>query len=288
MRRLAILVAVLLALSSCSTAPKERISPVKADADNLYRLGKSLLFQGKDNDAESSFALARRYYSKIDDVEGIVNTELAILSLQVKRGELKNYSTKVEHIREYISLFKPELMDRLLLAEVENVFMQKNYDQVLKQTVKGASFDKRVSVQLHVYRLLSLLELEEDGTSEIKSLRDYLGSIKKQTKGIIFEAELYSFVSYTLGYYYYHLFDYKRSENYFLKALEADKSIDNTVGIGKDLYYLGLIRIESEDLPSARHYFLRAKEIFEAIKDLKQVQLIDSKLEKISDLIEEE
>ena len=287
MRRLAILVAALLTLSSCSTAPKERISPIKTDADNLYRLGKSLLLQGKENDAESSFVLERRYYSKIDDVEGIVNTELAILSLQVKQGELKDYSAKVEHTREYISLFKPELIDRLHLAEVENAFLQKNYDQVLKLTTKIPSYDKQVSVQLHAYRLLSLLELEEDGSSEIKSLRDYLSSIKKHKKGIGSEAELYSFLSYTLGYYYYHQFDYKRSENYFLKALEADKSIDNTIGIGKDLYYLGLIRIESDDLSAAKHYFLRAREIFETTKDLKQVQLIDSKLEKISDLIEE-
>ena len=284
MKKYTLFVLVIFILSSCSTAPITKVSPLKNDGDNLFRLGRTLLMQGRENEAQSSFELAKGYYSRIDDVEGLVNVELATLSILARQNSGANLADRVANLREYIQLFQPELEERLMLGEVEIAFLHNNYTKVVNLTSQIKSSDKQINVQLNTYRLQALEKQGDVANIEANILKNYLSAIERSKKRVTTEAELYSFIAYTLGHYYYNLDEYQNAEKYYLKSLKADKQIDNVTGICKDLYHLGLVKLQQEKMTEAKHYLLRAKEVAELTKDDKQVERVDKKLKEIRDL----
>ena len=285
MKKLSLISLVLFVVIGCSTAPVERKSSIRKDGDNFYRLGREFALQGRNSDALQSYDLAHNYYSRIDDLEGIISVNLATIGLYARDNRRTDYEQRLKEVRYLIEMFYPEFKNRLILLEAEIAFIQKKYLEVIRLTDEIELKSAEIAAQLHCYRLFAQIETGVDAKYTANRLRRYERQF--QTKQRIKEranSELSAFLTYSLGYYCLKQGEYKNAEVFFSRSLETDKRIDNISGIARSLYFLGITSSEDEDKTKAKLYFTRAKRVFSFLGYEEQIKIIESKIEALNEM----
>jgi len=267
---------------SCSSQPHQLPSSTVKEADNLYRVGKRFALQDQHESALRSFNLAFDRYSLVDHIEGTVLSRIAIIGILAKLQDIEAVNEKTEELTFFIENAAPEFKPNLLLLRIETAYLAGEFEKIITDTNKFKSKDVVIESQILCYRMMARLEQNLSARGEYRRLKRNTKSLRKaHRKRAINDLGIYSFVNYMLGYYQVKQNNWNGAVSYFKTSLEADRTNDNTNGIGKNLYYLAVVHENLNNNEQAKVYYERALNIFKQLDDKSKVDIISKKLHSL-------
>ena len=267
MPRLACAVGLTLLLAvSCSTAPKEtdEVTSVKTQAAQDSATGNGYLRQGRTVLALQFFTQSLSEYTSIDDGAGIVSAYNSVGKAYMAMGSLDQAEDMFTRARERARAESPTLLfistnnlGELALARGDAQKALGLFQEALAMPAAARTPPQEAIVRHNI------------GTAE-KNLGDLTEALKSYTQaldinlGRKLNAEAASDY-YMIASVYSLQGSYGEAEANAQLALSFDKRVENSPGIGQDLYALGLIARKRSDLPAAYDYFQRAYLVFTTV-----------------------
>ena len=245
-------------LLSCSSAPKksDTVITVKLQADQDTASAEGYYRQGRYDLALQFFSNALSQFTSVDDGAGIVRSYNAVGKCYIALGSLDQAEAILLRAREKARSEGPSLLfdSSIILGEL---YLAKGMPQEARASLQEAP----VGAASHDPARAALLD-HDLGTAEknlgntSEALRYFGQSLATNLSNKLF-AEAASD-------YYMIASVYSRDGKYddALKnaslALRYDKQVENSPGIAKDLYALGVISGKKGDQASSFDYFQRA------------------------------
>jgi len=270
---------IFLTFFSCSSQTGKLVSPTVKEADKLYRTGKLFALKQDYKSALRTFEIALDRYSLVDNVDGAILSQIAIIGVLAQTGDENAIPQKIVELSFLIENTVPEYKPHLLLLELELAYLDKDYDTIIAETMRLKIKDKHIESQILCYRMLARLGNNLTAKSEFRRLKRNSKALQKSyRKNKSDDLGVYSFVNYTLGYYLTKKENWKGAIQHFNASLEADKTYDNASGIGKNLYYLAVAYHNLDHLEQAKIHYERALNIFKQLGDKTKCDAIEKKL----------
>ena len=276
---LVLLITLCWSFTACSTLPKHILSENILKADEFYRLGYSFKQINQLEQALISYTLAHLKYLMVDHIDGIVLTQIALISMQLKMDVRFAYQDDLRELEKYVNLICPQFRDHVELLKAEAAMIQKNHSLVLELTENYTADERSIQLQLVGLRMLSLLSTGENCDSSYSELRENLRFLKRdyfKKKGQ--DGGIFSHLCYLMGYRDYILGRWQEAARHFESSLKLDKKAGDTVGIAQNLFYLGMVHMQLNDKKDARNFFLRARGIYRNIDDFEMLNKINQSL----------
>ena len=275
-----IIIAVALALASCSSLPKEKTSDstVRNQASAYAQSGNGYYSQGDYVTAERFFRLALDSDFSIDYQRGIVESYNSLAKVYIAAGDSQAAESAIQGALSYASRIGDALLtarSNLVSAELE--LSLSNYSQAAEtiQKVLAAIGTTSGSDAATAYHDLGAaykgLEQYDNAIVNLEKARD-MHSARKE---IALEASDY----YMIASVYSRKGDYVTAQAQALDALALDKQMENEPGIGLDLRALGIISQKSGKESAAYDYYYGSLQVFRTLGDAGQVRDLLVRLE---------
>jgi tetratricopeptide (TPR) repeat protein len=267
---------------SCSSLPRNQLSPAVREADNIFRMGNSFKSKGEYRDALHSFRVANQRYSALDHQEGVISSKIALITTSLKIDRSYPYPQDIQALAEYVMSTKPEFSDNLLLLKVEVAYLVEDMGTILELTEGFKGDDVILESQIIGYRMLALIEIGEQAESEFRVMGNNLSKLRRNYRRLKGGDDgVYSYINYLAGYYESKQSRWKKAEPYFLRSLEADKKADYSGGIAKNLYSLARVYHKLDRVGLAGEYYLRAANVYRSLGNEEMLRRINLTLENM-------
>jgi tetratricopeptide (TPR) repeat protein len=250
-------------LSSCSTAPTktETVSTVKTQAAQASSFGDAYFKQGRYDLALQFFTQALDYNTSVDNGEGVIQSYDAIAKVYMATGDLGTAEDIFTRARELARSSKKSLffvssnsLGELYLARGEPQKSLAIFEEALAMPEEA-----RTAAQLGIL-YHNLGTTHKNLGDPAKALEYYGKSLKINLANKLIEEAASDY--YMIASVNSKQGDYEQAARNADLALAYDKQIENSQGIAKDLYALGLIATRRKDTASAYDYFQRAYLVF--------------------------
>jgi tetratricopeptide (TPR) repeat protein len=250
--------AVVLA-ASCSSAPKktDTVTTMRKQAAQDAASGETYYRQGRYELALQFLTLALNEYTSVDDAEGIITVYNALGRTYVATGSLDTAEAIFLKARESARAVS---VSQLFLTSInlgELYLAQGGADKAL------AIFEEALAMPEASHTKPQAAVLYHDLGTARKNLGDSAKALEYYGKSL--EINLSQKLAAEAASDYYMIASVHSLEGRYAdatqnanKALALDKQIENSPGIAKDLYALGLISAKSGDMAAAYEYFQRS------------------------------
>ena len=263
---------------SCSSLPKDEKQTPASEVKNLAAAhaasGNSYYIKGNYEMAQNFFIMSRDLNLSVDNRKGLAESYNSLGKLYLAWGRKEAAVENFKRARTIADeLHLPELSAQCLAHRGEMALMDGDIQQALDFFEEGLLLvnpkDHPIVTAVLYHNLAGAYKKQEEYEKAVESVMIAINLNEK--------ADQYS----ELGANHYLLSSlYSKQGNFDLalenseKALENDKLVENSLGIGQDLNALGMISIKKEDYENAHEYFLRAFLVYESmgiIPKMKQV-----------------
>lgn len=274
---------IALFFAGCSSLPDKVES-------RLYSYAQLRMKAGREAQRRQDYELALRYYSEAyenytrgDDIQGKVSAGISVARQYYyldKPGEAEKW---LNYTGELIENHIPRLKSLKTILQMEIAFDSQDFQKII-QLSKGVSEpDIEFQAELLCYSLVAAAHLNIDYKSQLSTLLSIVPFLEKRfKKNRMNDMEVLSFICYYIGYVYsYSTKDWKTALIYYEKAKTVDSAIDNTNGVGKDLFAIGICYEALGVDKEAESHFKRAIEVFGYLGDNKMVDKIKKHVKSI-------
>ncbi len=299
MRAWFLFLTIILSLSSCSSAPKqkEEITDAKNRAAEYAESGNAYYQQAQYDKALSFFDLALTYNVSVDNEPGIVQSYASIGKVYVATGDMKTaqwYFSQAKEIAE-------KIRDNTLLFQSSNnlgewYMLQGDYNKAEEffqeaglalETIEKGS-DKKDPARIEadkaiLYHNLGVLRKYTGDMTAAEKLFEQAATINRKLKRHKELASNY----YNLASLFSKQEDYPKAIEYANLALTHDKLWEHSLGIAMDLFALGIIHAKAGNHGEAYAYFKKALRVYtvlnlsnDVLKTLKQLEETAERLGK--------
>lgn len=266
------------ALGGCSSAPKDQPPPrsTALEAAKFAKYGNTFFNEARYEKAAEMYTLAMNNYIRIDDQLGRAICYNALGKTYLAQDAVEKAQRMFESAAETLTIFEPVAAAapdvKEAAAETYNnlgefAYKAGNADTALQWFERGIvlleeeekAHENALAILLHnrgsVYRArgdLTAAQQEFQKALEINTKRENLVEMASN--------------HYMLGVVALQTENYSAAVRHAETALDYDKLIENSVGIGHDLFLLGRSEIASGRTEVGREYLMRARNIFAALK----------------------
>jgi tetratricopeptide (TPR) repeat protein len=255
-------------LVSCSTLPKETVSPLLQEAEHFYRLGKQMEAERELENALHLYRLANENYTLIDNKEGVILSRIAIIGSEARIDPHQSFSEALHELDYYVRNTIPRFIPHLLLLKTEISHLKFDYEQVVRLTEDFRKSEPLIDSQIIAYRLMALLKLNEPADREYSELQKLLRPLgKNYRKKRTDDGGVYSYTNFVLGFYQMKNEQWESAEAYYKESLEVDKTSGYSYGIAQNLFSLGKLYHAQEKYEMAKIHYLRALPIYELLEE---------------------
>lgn len=268
MRRTIFLAVSIMALMfSCSSAPKapDGIFDIKNKAADFTQFGNTYYAAGNYEQALRLFKLALTENTKVNNEPGMARSYNSIGKTYIAMGDFETAVfelNKAESLAEELNSAEIFILTKNNMADI--YFATKEYKKaldILLEVAEHAQFSPQEDQAVYYHNT----------AAAYKGLEDYSSAENYANQALVINKELKRFGEAAANYYLLASIYSKQHLNtkaieYAFKALENDKLYENAPGIGKDLYALGLLYEENDDIQNSYRYFYKAFQVFEALQ----------------------
>ncbi|MDY0131496.1 MAG: hypothetical protein RBR53_02400 [Desulforegulaceae bacterium] len=263
--KLFFLIYILSLLFSCSSKSSTPVTEFVSQADQHLIRGNELLKQGNYDNAGTNFLKSYTKYSLSDDLEGcgasLVGLGITLFNQQREEeaylvlNKAENYFSFSKNPQDILSFY---ITKALLFIE------KQKFDQafeLLKNSESKGSTDKRLAPSL------AFLEIKRNNFEKAKN---YLNK-KEDT----------SFYYYVSGIYELETKNYETALINLEKALLKDKTQGNISETASDLEALSRVYLETKDYKKSENYLLRAIKVYILINKIDKANKLIEKFKEI-------
>ncbi len=273
-----LILSAFLLMFSCSSAPKETdvVNSRKNKAAELTDFGNNYYAEGKYDQALVFFKLALDENIASDNEPGIAMScnSAGKSSLNLDDTEsAEKYFLQALSISEKLNDTKLRTVSSNNLGELYiRTGEYKKASEMLEKAFASAGTDSlEAAVILHNMGIA----YKKDG-DYTKALSRFSHSAKinqAEKKHAELAANYYMSAS-----VYSKNKNYDNAESFLLKALEEDKIVENSFGIGKDFKALGIVNEKKGNLETAYGYYLKSYMVFDVLKNKPEIKELLGKL----------
>ncbi len=258
---------------SCSSAPKKtpEAFTVRNEAARLIQLGAKALRDGSSAAAHDFYQEAYRMYTAVDDPEGRIRGLDGLSRVSDDGAELRSAAMAIaaatdrEELKALASLLQAEYdIGNGTEAEIRAAL---SVAQTAVAALSGYASDQARALRIY--------------GSAAKSVGDYPAALDALERAAGIDKRSNAFIEYASDKYLAAAV-FSKMENYpaarlaLEDALDYDRRAENPGGIGDDYRALGLVAEKAGDLPLARTYFSRSREVYVAARLSARVTEIDT------------
>ena len=283
---LTIYTVLLFLLFSCSSAPKETdiVNSRKNKAAELTEFGNSYYSEGKYDQALVFFNLALEENIASDNEPGIIKSNNSA-------GKAYLYTDKLEMAeKSFKKAYEMSLKinDRDLRTVSSNNLGElyirtgeyKKAEGMLEKAFDSAGTNsEEAAVILH--NLGITLKKNKDYSKALSRFNQSAKINNSNKKHANLAANYYMIAS-----IHSKKESYDNAESFLLKALEEDKLVENSYGIGKDFKALAIVMEKKGDTESAYGYFLKSYMVFDVLKIRPEIAAVLKKLKNTASQLE--
>jgi tetratricopeptide (TPR) repeat protein len=258
--------AALLLVAACSTAPKQtdEVTAVKTQAAQDSTTGEGYLRQGRSVLALQFFTQSLSEYTSIDDEQGIITAYNAVGKTYMAMGSLDMAEDMFTRARDRARAFSPALLfvstnnlGELFLARGDAAKALALFEEALAMPASSRSPQQEGILHHNLGTAQKNLGNLEEALASYKTSLD-INLAKKLNAEAASDYYMIASVRSLQG-------DYAEADRNAQLALTFDKRIENSPGIGQDLFALGLIARKRADLATAFDYFQRSYLVFTTV-----------------------
>ena len=279
-----LLISVLL-LASCSSAPKESdvVNSRKNRAAELTDFGNSYSANGDYKQALVFFTLALDENIAADYEPGIIKSCNSAGNAALNIGETENaekYFLQALSLSEKIDDRKSRSISSNNLGELYlRTGEYKQAEKMLEQAFAAAD-TKSVESAAILHNLGIALKKEEEYSKAISRFSQAAQINESHKKHAELAANYYMIAS-----VHSKEKSYENAESFLLKALEEDKIVENSYGIGKDQKALGIVNEKKGNLETAYGYYLKSYMVFDVLKKNNEIRQLLAKLSETAAIL---
>ena len=272
-------------LISCSSAPKETdvVNDRKNKAAELTDFGNSYYANGEYRQALVFFKLALDQNIASDNEPGIIKS---CNSAGKAAMNIDDMESAEKYFLQALSLSE-KLNDKNFRSVSSNnlgelYIRTENYNKAENMLEKAfaAADTNSVEAAVILHNLGITLKREKEYTKALTKFSQSAKINNVQKKHSELAANYYMFAS-----VYSKMESYDNAESYLLKALEEDKIVENSYGIGKDFKALGIINEKKGSLETAYGYYLKSYMVFDVLKNNREIQTSLKKLVETASIL---
>ncbi len=268
---------------SCSSAPKETdvVNSRKNRAAELTDFGNSYYANGEYSQALVFFRLALDENIASDNEPGIIRS---CNSAGRASMDLENYEDAEKYFLQALSLSE-KLEDRTFRTISANN-LGDLYLRTEKYKKAEEMFDKSFA-SAETGSPEAAVILHNLGRIALKNGEDYDKALSRFSQSAKINLAEKKHAELAANYYmtasvYSKMESYDNAESYLLKALEEDKIVENSFGIGKDFKALGIVNEKKGNIETAYGYYLKSYMVFDVLKNMAEIKELLEKLTVIS------
>ncbi len=268
---------ILLILSwGCSSLPEPQDQQPKEVSDGyvMFKTATRLLSENRNNAALENAKRAHLLFSLADDEKGLALSSLFLAKL-LKNQEPKQAGKFANQAKDLITTFRPDLWPHYHLHQVERLFAEANYADVLAylNSVRQKNDDPYFQTSFLAYWLMSAIKLNRDASDDefkdaLQTLSDLAIDLEEDYQEMNSHDPLtVSFAMYVCGLGESYLKHWPKAQAWYLKARTIDQQLSHFKGTADNLYGLGQCALNLKEFPKAKSYFLRSSRIYESLND---------------------
>jgi tetratricopeptide (TPR) repeat protein len=261
---LAALLATLLAAGSCSSTPRrpDTVVVTRNRAAEATASGNSYFRQGRYDLALRFFTQALELNTSVDNLEGIVQSANSIGKVSMALGDLDGAEQLFTRAREQAGSSRE--LAALCEGNLGELAMRRgDYDKALAifDGILAGAAGKTGGLPDELYALI----LHNRGTAH-KNLGDGARAREDLSRSLALNLAAKRVEEAAADYYALASLDtreglFESAKQNALQALNLDKQVENSLGIAKDLYALGVVSSRLGDTASAYDYFRRSYQV---------------------------
>lgn len=252
---------------ACSSAPKapDGIFDIKNKAADFTQFGNNYYAAGNYDQALRLFKLALVENTKVNHELGMARSYNSIGKTFIAMGDFDTAILelhKAEVLAEELNSGEIYILTRNNMADI--YFATKDYQtalDILLEVSEYAQFSPREDQAVFFHNI----------AAAYKGLDEYTSAENYANQALVINNELKRFGEAAANYYllasiFSKQENHNRAIEFAFKALENDKLYENAPGIGKDLYALGILYEENNEIDNSYRYFFKAFQVFEALQ----------------------
>jgi tetratricopeptide (TPR) repeat protein len=257
----------LILLASCSSAPPKSdvVNDMKNQAADATAAGNRYLRLGRFDFALQFFTQALQLNTSVDNTEGIIKSYNSIGRAYIAIGDL----TEAERILNRALPLASVAGRESLFADTTDALAQLNLakgnpEQAIAQLDKALALPEGKLTAQETAILNHDLGTAYKNTGDLARARDLF----QKSLAVNLSADL---MEEAAGDYYMIASvdskqgDYAKADSNLQLALQLDKKMENSLGIAKDLYALGLVAAKRKDDAAAYDYFKRSYNVYTSL-----------------------
>jgi len=276
--RLVVLLLLVSGAVGCSSLPKVE-EPRSLDFARMkMRLAREAQQQCDYKRAVIFYREAYDFFTRIDDIKGKIESSLSMARQYFYLDREAEKDLWLNRAGELIDNDMPDMAGAKAVLSVEMAFAGGDYQKVV-DIVRGINTgDLEWRAELFCMAMVSVAKLKQDYGPWFRGVMSLLPDLEKRfKKGKIEDAGVLSLVYYYSGYIYSIEGKWREAAHYFERARTVDSRIDNTYGLGNDLYALARCYEKLGLTLRARDSYRRASEIFELLGDKEMLEKLKKK-----------
>ena len=282
---IALLVTSVFFIISCSSAPKETdvVNSRKNRAAELTEFGNNYSANGDYRQALVFFKLALDENIAADYEPGIIKSCNSAGNAALNTGETENaekYFLQALSLSEKIDDRKSRSISSNNLGELYlRTGNYKKAEEMLEQAFAAAD-TKSIESAAILYNLGIALKKEEEYSKALSRFSQSAQINEAHKKHAELAANYYMIAS-----IHSKEKSYENAESFLLKALEEDKIVENTLGIGQVQKALGIVNEKKGNLETAYGYYLKSYMVFDVLKNNSELKELLSKLSQTASIL---
>lgn len=275
LKNLRLVVLLLLASGAvgCSSLPKVE-EPRSLDFARMkMRLGRDAQQRCDYERAVIFYREAYDFFTRIDDIKGKIESSLSMARQYFYLDRAAEKDLWLNRASELIDNNMPDMAGAKAVLSVEMAFAGGNFQKVV-DIVEGINTeDLEWRAELLCMAMVSGAKLKQDYWPWFRRVLSLLPDLEKRfKKGKIEDAGVLSLVYYYSGYIYSIEGKWREAAHYFEQARTVDSRIDNTYGLGNDLFALARCYEKLGLAFRSKDSYRRASEIFELLGDKEMLE----------------
>ncbi len=265
---LVVVLLCVLYLIGCSSLPKKMEPRSLVFAGMKMRLARVAQQQHDFLHALALYGEAYSYFTSIDDIQGKIAAGLSIARQYFYLEQPAETEKWLNQISTLIESTAPQMVVARELLLIEMAFAKEEFQKVITLAAAIHTGNLEWQMEIRCYAMVAKAKLKQDYKVEFAQVQAGFAELQKRfEKRNLGDAEVLSLGYYYTGYIYSLEEKWPLGLEFFEKARSIDSVMDNSYGLGKDLYSLGRCYEKLGDRKKAISSYNRATEIFILLKD---------------------
>jgi tetratricopeptide (TPR) repeat protein len=266
--------------AGCSSLPKKAEPRSLVFANMKMRLAGEAQLNREYERAAVFYKQAYDYFTRIDDIKGKIEAALSMARQYFYLGRSGKREQWLNRAAGLIDNNMPAMAGAKTILSMEMAFWEGKYKKVIDLGEGQVAGNREWRMEMLCYVLASKAKSGLDYQAEFNKMPALLRELEKaRKKRRIEDPGVLSMAYYYMGYIYSVEKNWQEAAGYFEKAKIIDGEMDNTYGLGKDLYALARCHEKLGLTARAMDGYRRAAEIFRLLKDDEMLEKIEKRLE---------